>query len=199
MKKDNKIYNEANVIYDGDDYIVVKPLTTESILYFTDGNKDYAKLFERYKDDEDTYLVVDKRDTPVIFYGIQNNNGNIRIYYFNSLNKFDGHNFENIDISDFNTSIPSVVRDSINPFLYEGTIYGILKDIKNGKDFSLDDISQEDYDHYFHKWLYYYGGAGDVVSLKEFVETFDADKWGDINIYSTNVCPCIMCMGRDEE
>ena len=67
------------------------------------------------------------------------------------------------------------------------------------KDFSLDDISQEDYDHYFHKWLYYYGGAGDVVSLKEFVETFDADKWGDINIYSTNVCPCVMCMGRDEE
>lgn len=140
MKKGNKIYNETNVIYDGDDYIVVKPLTTESILYFTDGNKDYAKLFERYKDDEDTYLVVDKRDTPVIFYGIQNNNGNIRIYYFNSLNKFDGHNFENIDISDFNTSIPSVVRDSLNPFVYEGTTYGILNDIKNGKDFSLDDL-----------------------------------------------------------
>ena len=140
MKKGNKIYNETKVIYDGDDYIVVKPLTTESILYFTDGNKDYAKLFEKYKDDEDTYLVVDKRDTPAIFYGIQNNNGNIRIYYFNSLNKFDGYNLENIEISDFNTSIPSVVRDSINPFLYEGTTYGILKDIKNGKDFSLNDL-----------------------------------------------------------
>ena len=67
------------------------------------------------------------------------------------------------------------------------------------KDFSLDDISQEDYDHYFHKWLYYYGGASDVVSLSEFVQTFDADMWGDINIYSDNHCPCIMCMGRDEE
>ena len=88
MKKDNKIYNETKVIYDGDDYIVVKPLTTESILYFTDGNKDYAKLFEKYKDDEDTYLVIYKRHTPAIFYGIQNNNGDIRIYYFNSLNKF---------------------------------------------------------------------------------------------------------------
>ena len=51
----------------------------------------------------------------------------------------------------------------------------------------LENISQEDYDHYYHKWLYYYGGAGDVVSLKEFVMTYDADKWGDINVYSSNV------------
>ena len=36
-------------------------------------------------------------------------------------------------------------------------------------------ISQEDYEHYYHKWLYYYGGASDVVDLKEFVETYDAD------------------------
>lgn len=140
MEKGNKIYNETKVIYDGDDYIIVKPLTTESVLYFTDDNKDYAKLFEKYNDYEDTYLVVDKKDTPASFYGIQNRNGSIRIYYFNSLNKFDGRNFENIEISDFNTSIPSVVRDSIDPFLYEGTTYGILKDIKNGKDFSLNDL-----------------------------------------------------------
>tara|TARA_B100000401_G_C52688631_1_gene663349 strand:- start:156 stop:347 length:192 start_codon:yes stop_codon:yes gene_type:complete len=59
----------------------------------------------------------------------------------------------------------------------------------------LNNISQEDYDHYYHKWLYYYGGAGDVVDLKTFVETYDADKWGDIDIYSHNVCPCMMCMG----
>ena len=54
---------------------------------------------------------------------------------FNNLNKFDGQGFQNIEISDFNTSVPSVVRDSINPFLYEGTTYGILKDIQNGKDY----------------------------------------------------------------
>ena len=59
----------------------------------------------------------------------------------------------------------------------------------------LKNISQEDYEHYYHKWLYYYGGASDVVDLKEFVETYDADMWGDINIYSHNVCPCVMCMG----
>ena len=62
----------------------------------------------------------------------------------------------------------------------------------------IKEISEEDYQHYFHKWLYYYGGAGDVVSLKEFVETFDPDKWGDIDIYSDNVCPCIMCMNHEE-
>tara|TARA_B100001769_G_scaffold2737_1_gene1970 strand:+ start:824 stop:1018 length:195 start_codon:yes stop_codon:yes gene_type:complete len=62
----------------------------------------------------------------------------------------------------------------------------------------IKEISEEDYQHYFHKWLYYYGGAGDVVSLKEFVETYDPDKWGDIDIYSDNVCPCIMCMNHEE-
>ena len=65
-----------------------------------------------------------------------------------------------------------------------------------GNNMKLSNISQEDYDHYYHKWLYYYGGAGDVVSLKEFVMTYDADKWGDINIYSSNVCPCVMCMSK---
>ena len=60
----------------------------------------------------------------------------------------------------------------------------------------LENISQEDYDHYYHKWLYYYGGAGDVVDLKTFVETYDADKLGDINIYASNVCPCVMCMSK---
>jgi len=34
--------------------------------------------------------------------------------------------------------------------------------------------------------------------LKEFIETYDPDKWGDIDIYSDNVCPCIMCMNHEE-
>ena len=58
----------------------------------------------------------------------------------------------------------------------------------------LNNISQEDYDHYYQKWLYYCGGAGDVVSLKEFVQDYDSDKWGDIHVYSQDVCPCIMCV-----
>ena len=63
-----------------------------------------------------------------------------------------------------------------------------------GNDMKLTNISQEDYDHYYHKWLYYYGGAGDVVSLKEFVQDYDSDKWGEIDVYSQDVCPCIMCV-----
>ena len=26
----------------------------------------------------------------------------------------------------------------------------------------MKNISEEEYEHYFHKWLYYYGGASDV-------------------------------------
>ena len=44
------------------------------------------------------------------------------------------------------------------------------------------------------KWLYYYGGASDVVSLKEFRDTYDSDQYGDIDTYSDEVCPCAMCL-----
>ena len=54
----------------------------------------------------------------------------------------------------------------------------------------LTNISQEDYDHYYHKWLYYYGGRSDVVSLKKFVEDYDSDKWGEIDVKMS----CIMCV-----
>ena len=63
-----------------------------------------------------------------------------------------------------------------------------------GNNMKLTNISQEDYDHYYHKWLYYYGGAGDVVDLKTFVKNYDSDKWGEIDVYSQDICPCIMCV-----
>ncbi len=58
----------------------------------------------------------------------------------------------------------------------------------------IEEISEEDYNHYFHKWLYYYGGAHDVVSLKQFIQEYDSDSMGDINIYSVDQCPCVMCL-----
>ena len=58
----------------------------------------------------------------------------------------------------------------------------------------LTNISQEDYDHYYHKWLYYYGGASDVVDLKTFVKNYDSNMYGEIDVYSPNICPCIMCV-----
>ena len=58
----------------------------------------------------------------------------------------------------------------------------------------LREITNEDYNHFFHKWLYQYGGAGDVVSLQEFVDTYDSDTYGEIDIYSSDICPCVMCM-----
>ena len=56
------------------------------------------------------------------------------------------------------------------------------------------DITEEQAQHYWMKWLYYYGGASDVVSLKEFRDTYDSDMYGDINIYSSDMCPCVMCL-----
>ena len=58
-------------------------------------------------------------------------------------------------------------------------------------------ISEEQYNHFFHKWLYTYGGTSDVKTLKEFINEYDSDVYGDIDIYSTSVCPCVMCIGED--
>ena len=58
----------------------------------------------------------------------------------------------------------------------------------------IKQISEENYNHYFHKWLYQYGGTSDVKTLEEFIKEYDSDLNGDVDIYSTSVCPCIMCM-----
>jgi hypothetical protein len=58
-------------------------------------------------------------------------------------------------------------------------------------------ISEEDWNHYFHKWLYYYGGASDFVSLSQYVNDYDEDVYGMITLYDINVCPCVMCQEED--
>lgn len=131
----NKIYDETKVLYDGSDYMVIEPLTRESVSYFTNGNKDYIKHWsDNYQDNGTSYLVVDKRYTPTNFYGIYNDDGVIEIYYF------DGEDFDSISTDDFFDSVSSEVKESLRPFMFDGTTYGILTDIKNGKDFSLNDL-----------------------------------------------------------
>ena len=60
------------------------------------------------------------------------------------------------------------------------------------------EITEEDYNHFFHKWLYYYGGAGDVVSLEQYIKDYDSDDYGEIDKYDTGLCPCVMCMDTVE-
>ena len=59
---------------------------------------------------------------------------------------------------------------------------------------NMDNLSEEHLNHYYHKWLYQYGGASDVVTLKEYIQDYDSTIYGDIDKYDTNLCPCVMCM-----
>ncbi len=61
----------------------------------------------------------------------------------------------------------------------------------------IKNITEEEYNHYFHKWLYYYGGASDVVSLEQYIKDYDSDDYGDIDKYDTGLCPCVMCLDDD--
>ncbi len=62
---------------------------------------------------------------------------------------------------------------------------------------NIKEISEEEYNHYYHKWLYYYSGAIDCVNLQEFINQYDSNTMGDINVYSVDVCPCVMCMEKN--
>ena len=57
----------------------------------------------------------------------------------------------------------------------------------------VKNITEEQYNHFFQKWLYTYGGATDVVSLEDYIKEYDPDWYGDIDTYSNKVCPCVMC------
>jgi hypothetical protein len=62
----------------------------------------------------------------------------------------------------------------------------------------VKNITEEQYNHFFNKWLYTYGGATDVVSLEDYIKDYDVDWYGDIDIYSSDICPCVMCFDDDE-
>ena len=61
----------------------------------------------------------------------------------------------------------------------------------------IREITEEDYNHFYHKWLYQYGGAHDVVSLQDYIDTYDSDTYGEIDKYDSSLCPCIMCISGE--
>ena len=63
----------------------------------------------------------------------------------------------------------------------------------------IKNITEEEYNHFFHKWLYTYGGATDVVSLEDYIKEYDPDWYGYIDTYSNKVCPCVMCFEENIE
>jgi len=62
----------------------------------------------------------------------------------------------------------------------------------------LLNISEEQYNHYYQKWLYTFGGAPDIVSLENYIKAYNDELDGDVDIYSSSVCPCIICVNINE-
>jgi len=58
----------------------------------------------------------------------------------------------------------------------------------------VKNITEEQYNHFFYKWLYTYGGTSDVKTLEQYIKEYDIDLCGDVDVYNSNVCPCVMCM-----
>ncbi len=58
----------------------------------------------------------------------------------------------------------------------------------------IKEITDDQYNHFFYKWLYTYGGTSDVKTLEQYIKEYDLDLYGDVDVYSSDVCPCIMCL-----
>ena len=71
----------------------------------------------------------------------------------------------------------------------------------------IKEISEDQYNHFFYKWLYTYGGTSDVKNvnivglqyeiqktLQEFINEYDSDLCGDVDVYDSSICPCIICL-----
>tara|TARA_R110000824_G_scaffold397533_1_gene600507 strand:- start:657 stop:866 length:210 start_codon:yes stop_codon:yes gene_type:complete len=56
---------------------------------------------------------------------------------------------------------------------------------------SHKDYTEKQLEHIYMIWLYTYGGAGDVVSLDQFIYDYDdnPDEYGN--------CPCYICQTGD--
>ena len=60
------------------------------------------------------------------------------------------------------------------------------------------EYTEKQLEHFFQKWLYTYGGASDVVSLEQYIDTYD-DWYGPIDEYDSSKCPCILCLEESIE
>jgi hypothetical protein len=53
--------------------------------------------------------------------------------------------------------------------------------------------TEKQLEHFFQKWLYTYGGSTDVLSLEDYIKEYD-NWYGDVDVYDSSKCPCILCI-----
>ena len=119
---------EENIIYDGDRFMVVEPLTEKSLKYYTNDTKWVLEYWDKkFRDYGRVLLVIDKKYSPTDFYGIfiPAEDGEDNIY-------FTGEDEWGVHLEYLYEKIPKEVMSLIEPQLYQGKIYDYLIKIKNG-------------------------------------------------------------------
>lgn len=117
-----------NIIYDGDRFMAVEPLTRDSLKYFTNNTDWVLKLWdEKYRDGGKLILLIDKKYTPTDFYGIF-----IPDDYDEPNNYFSSEDEWGVHLDDLYKKIPEELMSVVEPYMYEGKIYDYLIKIKDG-------------------------------------------------------------------
>jgi len=60
------------------------------------------------------------------------------------------------------------------------------------------EYNEKQLEHFFQKWLYTYGGSTDVLSLEDYIKEYD-NWYGDVDVYDSSKCPCILCIEESIE
>jgi hypothetical protein len=126
-----EIYDNTNVILRDNNFLVVQPLSKNSIIYHN-GAKVFSDSYSYYRNGNIT-LVIDKTVSPPITYSMFTNDKNeVEFYGEDGETKLKRKEF--FDLID-----RDILNDIIYPELLEGTTYGQLLKIANGEEVDVND------------------------------------------------------------
>lgn len=138
MSEKEKIYDNANIIFENDLYMVVEPLTTESVSYFTDNNTTVVKSWESiYQGNGRLFLIIVKKYTPSDVYGIFVNDDGTTLYLSNE-------GYDNYSYDELIEEIPQKIIKIVEPYIYESNVYGLLMKMKSGSQIPRYELERVD-------------------------------------------------------
>lgn len=141
MPNTNDSHGKSKIIFENDDWLIVKPFDYESYTYYAPENK--KSQWNRYRDG-DVYLIVDKNsqtNTGLKTYMIYIARGSTYYYLWNGNEVSTKKRF--IDY------LPDEIIKQVNDIVGDGKLYSLLVKINNGEEVSgreLEDADESIYD-----------------------------------------------------
>jgi hypothetical protein len=131
-KEKEEIYKNTNIIHKDDNFLIVEPLSRDSIEYYNGSNIMVDYYGRKYRNGT-IYLIIDTQTTPVEVLSVFIPNDSNDIEYID----YDGESF--ITQTTFFNRIPNPIFDKVKELIIQNTTYGRLLRIANGEELEFVD------------------------------------------------------------